>query len=496
MTSDVKVAIVGAGLGGIGMGIRLRESGEESFVLLEKAGGVGGTWRENVYPGAACDVQSHLYWFSFDAQPDWSCIYPPQSEILGNIERLVRRHALLPHIRFNCELTSAHWDDAALAWRLELRGGGTLTADTLITAWGQLNRPSTQGIRGVETFAGEWFHSARWNHDVKLAGRRIASVGNGPSAAQFIPELAEVAGHLTVFQRSPNYVIPRLDRPYTDEERRQFLDDPSQYYASREIFYREHEGWFDAFHPGTPLADEFRRTAREHLEAAVSDPVLRERLWPTYPVGCKRLIISDDFLPAMARPNVSLVTDHIDEVEETGIRTKDGVLHEVDVIVYGTGFDTLQFLGTGDITGRDGASLRATWKEAPRAYLGMSVAGFPNMFMLYGPNTNLGHNSILLMLECQYGYILQALDEMRGRGGLPLDLKPAALAAFNENLQAELRGTAWAGSCISWYKTADNLITNNWSGPVEEYRARTARFEAELYEVMQRSTAEAAVNAG
>jgi cation diffusion facilitator CzcD-associated flavoprotein CzcO len=495
MNSDVKIAIIGAGLGGIGMGIRLKDSGEDSFVLLEKADRVGGTWRDNTYPGAACDVQSHLYWFSFDAQPDWSCIYPQQPEILANIERLVQRHHLLPHIRFNAELAAARWDDDALLWHLELRDGSRLTADTLITAWGQLNRPSTQGIAGVDDFTGEWFHSARWNHDVKLEGRRIASIGNGPSAAQFIPELAAVGGHLTVFQRSPNYVIPRLDRTYTETERRLFLDDPSHYYASRETFYRDHEGWFDAFHPGTPTADEFRRVAREHLEAAVADPQLRARLWPNYPVGCKRLIISDDFLPAMARPDVSLVTDRIARIEDRGVRTENGALYEVDVIVYGTGFDTLQFLGTGDVTGRFGQSLRQSWKDAPRAYLGMTVPGFPNFFMLYGPNTNLGHNSILLMLESQYGYILQALDEIHGNGGHPLNLRPEALAAFYEQLQAELRATAWAGNCISWYKTADNLITNNWSGPVEEYKAQTRRFDVHLYEAMHRSPARATANA-
>ncbi len=484
MVTHTKIAIVGAGLGGIGMGIRLKDEGETSFVLLEKADRVGGTWRDNTYPGAACDVQSHLYWFSFDDQPDWSRIYPLQPEILANIERLVARHGIAPHIRFNAELSEAHWDDSALHWRLTLKDGSALTANTVITAWGQLNKPSTHGITGVECFTGQWFHSAQWDHSVKLDGKRIASIGNGPSAAQFIPELAALARHLTVFQRSPNYVVPRLDRPYTEEERRFFLDDPVKLYESREVFYRDHETWHGAMRQNTPTAAEFGRVARAHLENQVQDPVLRERLWPDYPVGCKRLVISDDYLPAMARPNVSLVTEHIDRIEPTGVRTKDGVLHEVDVIVYGTGFDTLNFLGAGDITGRGGVSLRELWKEAPEAYLGISVAGFPNFFMLYGPNTNLGHNSILLMLECQYAYVLQALTALRENRAHALDVKPHALASFNAQLQEELRGSSWAGSCISWYKTADNRITNNWSGSVEDYKARTARLELAHYELI------------
>jgi cation diffusion facilitator CzcD-associated flavoprotein CzcO len=489
MRKHVKIAIIGAGFGGLGMAIRLKSAGETSMVLLEKADRVGGTWRDNTYPGAACDIQSHLYWFSFDEQPNWSRIYPLQPEILANIEALVARHGLAHDIRFNAELAAAHWDDGSGLWHLDLCHGEQLTAEVLITAWGQLNRPSTQGIAGVENFAGDWFHSARWNHDVPLEGRRIASVGNGPSAAQFIPELAATAGHLTVFQRSPNYIVPRLDRAYTEEERGVFLQAAARE-ESRHGYYAEHEGWWPAFMPG-PASEEFRRIARAHLEAQVPDPVLRERLWPTYPLGCKRLIISDDFLPAMARPNVALVTDRIATVEEAGIRTGDGVLHDVDVIVYGTGFDTLQFLGTGDIIGRGGTSLRAEWRAAPQTFLGMNVSGFPNFFMLYGPNTNLGHNSILLMLECQYDYVLQALRAIDMNGGSKLDLKPETLADYNRRLQSKLRDTAWAGNCLSWYKTADNLITNNWSGSVEDYKAATAQFDIGKYELIGAETADA-----
>ncbi len=492
MSEHVKVAVIGAGLGGIGMAIRLKEGGEDSFVLVEKADRVGGTWRDNTYPGAACDVQSHLYWFSFDDQPDWSRVYPLQAEILANIERLVDRHAIRPHIRFNAELASARWDDARAVWRLAIADGRAITADALVTAWGQLNRPSFKDIPVVADFAGDWFHSATWDHGVKLEGRRVAAIGNGPSAAQFIPEVAAVAGHLSVFQRSPNYVVPRMDRPYTDEERQACLEDPSRLAESRMGFYLEHETWHQAMRLGTPTAAEFGRVARAQLDAQVHDPELRERLWPSYPVGCKRLVISDDFLPTFNRDNVSLVTERIERIEAAGVRTADGALHEVDVVIYGTGFDTLQFLGTGDVTGRGGQSLRQTWREAPEAYLGMTVAGFPNFFMLYGPNTNLGHNSILLMLEAQYRYITEALATSAANGGRPLDVKPDALAAFNARLQEELRGSSWAGGCVSWYKTAAGRIVNNWSGSVEDYKAHTARVNLDDYEILDVNPKEAA----
>ena len=480
-----EVAILGAGFGGLGMAVRLKAQGESSFVVLEKADRAGGTWRDNTYPGAACDVQSHLYWFSFDESPDWSHVYCDQPEILGNLERLIERHGLAPHIHYGAEVTTARWDDAAALWRIRTAGGDEYRARAFVAAWGQLNRPSFRGIEGRDSFEGALFHSSRWRHDVDLAGKRVACIGNGASAVQFIPRIAPVVAHLAVFQRSANYVVPRLDRPYTEEERRLFQEDPALYAASREGFYLEHETWYDAMRQDTPKAREFTAVARAHLEAQVPDPTLCEKLWPDYPIGCKRILITDDFYPAMTRPNVELVTERVARVEPKGVRTAGGRLHEADVIVFATGFETNSLLGVVDITGRDGRSLRDAWREAPEAYLGITVAGFPNLFMLYGPNTNLGHNSILAMLECQYGYIPQALRALREGRADALDLRRDTMEHYNLKLQRAFEGTAWAGSCSSWYKTPDGRITNNWSGSVEEYKRRTARFDPADYEVIR-----------
>ena len=492
MQADAKIAILGAGLGGLGMALRLKAAGEDSFVILEKADRVGGTWRDNTYPGAGCDVQSHLYWFSFGDQPDWSRVYPLQPEIQANIERLVERHGLGPHIRLRTEVTDLRWDDAEALWHLRAASGDRIVARAVVTAWGQLNRPDTKGIEGVDSFAGPSFHSACWRHDVALDGKRVAVIGNGPSAAQFIPEIAPRAERLLVFQRSPNYVVPRLDRPYDDEERRLFLAEPDRFQASRDFFYQDHETWHGAMRLGTETARGFTAVARAHLEAQVADPVLRETLWPSYPIGCKRIIISDDFYPALARPNVEVVTERIERVEPRGVRTADGALHAADVIVYGTGFEANSFLGSVGVSGRGGRTLREAWRDGPEAYFGMTVAGFPNFFMLYGPNTNLGHNSILTMLECQYGYVLQALQAMDERDARALDVRPEVMARFNRQLQDDLRESSWAGNCVSWYKTADGRVTNNWSGTVEEYKARTARFEPDEYQLVGAPAAAAA----
>ena len=484
MQEQYEIAVLGAGIGGLGMAARLKEEGRTDFVVLEKADAIGGTWRENTYPGAACDVQSHLYWYSFDEGQDWSRLYAGQSEIQANLERFVERRGLAEHIRLSAEVVRATWDDAAGAWVIELLSGEVVRAEVFVTAWGQLNRPSFKGIRGRERFRGQAFHSAEWNHDVDLTGKRVAVVGNGASAVQIIPRIAEQVGHLEVFQRSANYHVPREDRAYEPDERELFRD-PARYTESREAFYAEHESWIGAMKlESNPVQDEFYRLAREMLDTQVPDPVLREKLWPDYPLGCKRVLVADDYYPALTRDDVELVTERIAQVEPEGIRTEDGELHEVDVIVFATGFETLSFLGSLEISGRDGRSLREQWEGGAHAYLGMTIDGFPDLFVLYGPNTNLGHNSIILMLECQYEYVLQALRARDEQGGAALSVRPEVVERYNAELQDELSRTAFAGSCNSWYKTAEGHVTNNWSGSVEEYRERTRQFSLDDYEVL------------
>ncbi len=486
MSDEYTVAILGAGIGGLGMGARLKQQGVDSFVILEKAGAVGGTWRENTYPGAACDVQSHLYWYSFDdQQPDWTRLYAQQPEIQRHVESFVERHGLAPHIRFHSEVSRAAWDEASGRWIVEMTSGERIQAEVFVGAWGQLNRPAFGTVPGREHFRGEIMHTALWRHDVDLTGKRVAVIGNGASAVQVVPEIAERVGSLTVFQRSPNYHVPRMDRPYEAEEREHFRDRVARM-ESRRGFYEEHESWIGAMKlDSNPVLDEFYRIAREMLDTQVPDPELREKLWPDYPLGCKRLMVADTYYPALMRDNVSLVTERIEGIEERGVRTSDGTLHELDVIVFATGFETLSFLGSLEILGRGGRSLREEWQDGARAYLGMTVSGFPNLFLLYGPNTNLGHNSIILMLEAQYDYVLQALRILDERGAIALDVREEALERYNRQLQDELSRTSFAGGCTSWYKTADGHITNNWSGSVEEYKAAVRDLVLDDYVVLE-----------
>lgn len=476
MVTDVKVAILGAGFAGLCMGLRLQDEGETSFVILEKAGRVGGTWRENVYPGAGCDIPSHLYSYSFEPNPDWPEVYSAQPDILAYIEGVVERRGLSPHIRLGAEVTGASWDETAQRWRIALADGSALTAQAFVTAWGQLNRPKLPPIKGRETFAGLAFHSAQWDQGVDLAGKRVAVIGNGASAIQFVPEVAKVAGNLTLFQRSPNWIVPRMNRPYTEAEKANFRSQPATMRKVRDDIFQMAEDRLAAKRAGTLPVEEVP-IPLAHLHAQVANPELRAKLTPDYEIGCKRVLISNDFYPALTRPNVELVTDAIAAMTPAGVVDAAGRLHEADVVIYATGFETKSFAGETAITGLAGLSLAQAWKHGPEAHLGITVAGFPNLFMLYGPNTNLGHNSIIYMIEAQVGYVLQALAH-----GRPLSVKPEVQAAYNAQIQAELAHTPWAGGCTSWYKTPEGKILNNWPGTAKAYADAVARFDIEAYD--------------
>lgn len=478
MGADVKVAILGAGFAGLCMGLKLQAQGETRFTILEKADRVGGTWRENTYPGCGCDIPSHLYSYSFEPNPDWPEIYSAQPDILAYIERVVEKHGLSRHIRFNSEVISADWDDRALLWRLSTRGGDRLTAEVLVTAWGQLNRPKLPPVEGRDTFAGVAFHSARWDASVDLAGKRVAVIGNGASAIQFVPEVAKVAGKLILFQRSPNWIVPRMNRPYTAEEIARFRADPAAMRKVRDDIFQMAEDRLAARRAGTLPVEEVP-IPLAHLQAQVADPELRARLTPDYELGCKRVLISNDFYPALQRPNVELVTDGVARMTPQGVVDEAGCLHDVDVVIYATGFETRSFAGDTRITGANGLSLDAAWAGGPEAYLGLTTPGFPNLFMLYGPNTNLGHNSIIYMIEAQADYVLQALQV-----GRPLAVKADVNRRYNDELQAALANTPWAGSCTSWYKTADGRILNNWPHTAKAYADAVARFDPADFEIV------------
>ena len=476
MAADVKVAILGAGFAGLCMGLRLKAQGESSFVILEKADRVGGTWRENIYPGAGCDIPSHLYSYSFAPNPDWPEVYSAQPDILAYIEGVVDRHELAGHIRLGAEVVGAAWDEAAGLWSISLADGSRLTAEAFVTAWGQLNRPKLPEIEGRDSFAGPAFHSARWDASTDLAGKRVAVIGNGASAIQFVPEIAKVGGRLTLFQRSPNWIVPRMNRPYTDEEKAQFRAQPELMEKVRNEIFQMAEERLIAKRNGTAPVEEVP-IPLAHLHAQVADPELRAKLTPDYEIGCKRVLISNDFYPALTRPNVELVTDAIARLTPQGVVDSTGRLHEVDVVIYATGFETKSFAGETAISGQGGLTLAQAWKAGPEAYLGITVSGFPNLFMLYGPNTNLGHNSIIYMIEAQVGYVLQALAQDR-----PLSVSPAVQSAYNDKLQAELAHTPWAGTCTSWYKTSEGKILNNWPASAQAYAEAVARFDASAYQ--------------
>lgn len=481
----IDTLILGAGFAGLGMGAQLARAGRNDFVILEKAANVGGTWRENTYPGAACDTETHIYCYSFALNLGVSRMYAGQTELLDYAYKLVRDFGLDSHLRFNAEVVSAHWNENDQRWIISLTDGKKISARVFIPAWGQLNRPQIPEFEGRESFAGVQFHSATWRHDVKLEGKRVASIGNAASAVQYIPHLAQVSEQLNIFQRSPNWILPRNQQIFTPEELANFAADPTLFEASRRGIHDTREIQFARTRTGSEEAEEIAALAIAHVVNQVEDEALRAQLIPDFPVACKRVLRSDEYYPALNRENVQLTTEGISRIVPEGVITSDGTLHEADVIIYGTGFHAQAFQGPIEISGRNGADLRQKWADGPEAYLGITVSGFPNMFLLYGPNTNLGHNSIISMLEMQQNYVISAMEIMEGFGQAAIDVVEDQYRAFSDQVQEEMAASAWVGNCRSWYKNASGRVVNNWSGTVDEYRAITDQFRIEDYEILQ-----------
>ena len=487
--APLDTVIIGAGFGGVCMGAALLRAGQEGFLILEKGQDVGGVWRDNTYPGAACDVPSHLYSFSFAPNPDWSHTFATQPEIHAYLRDCAQRFGLMPHIHFGQAVAQARYDERRGIWALATGDGALLHARIVVTATGLLSRPAMPRIDGLAAFRGAAFHSAQWDHGVDLRGKRVAVIGTGASATQFVPAIAGQVGELLVFQRSPSWLKPRGDRPYPAWRKRLFRRLPALMRLHRALIYAKYESRALAFTRFKRLMHvAVGRPFRRMLAHAIADPALRTRLTPDYPIGCKRILLSDDYLAAFARPNVRLVTDAVRRIVAAGIETEDGQLHQVDAIIYGTGFAATDFLAPMQVTGRDGLDLNTAWRQGAQAYLGITVPGFPNFFMLYGPNTNLGHNSIVYMLESQVAHIMRTLAAMRAAKATIVEAGPTAHRRFNSALQARLAATVWNG-CNSWYLDRHGHNSANWPGFSFSYRwlARRAslaayRFAAPLAE--------------
>ena len=471
---EPSIAIIGAGFGGLGMAIQLMKQGHRRFTIFEASDGIGGTWRENTYPGAACDVPSHLYCFSFAQKRDWTRKFATQPEILGYINGVADRFQVRPKVRFSTKVTALRWNDDTCDWTVHTDRDEQFQFDVVVSAVGQLHRPNIPDIAGKETFDGPQFHSARWNHGVSLAGKDVVVIGCGASAIQFIPPVAEQARSVTIMQRSANYIAPRNDVEYSPRQLAAYRYVPGLAKARRFRIWSSFESKFVILRKNGRIGKWFMRKYDEGMEPMRKAGLSDEALVPDYPPGCKRLLISDNWFPTLVRPNVSVVTDAIERIEPDAI-VAGGASHRADILIWGTGFRANEFLAPMSVTGANGADLNDRWASGAEAYAGVCVSGFPNFFMLYGPNTNLGHNSIVFMIEQQVEYILRILRRMKAERAAAVDVSSGAMSAFNQSLQKRLDQTVWSTDCDSWYKTSAGKITNNWSGLTSSYRAMLRR---------------------
>lgn len=478
---EVDVAVVGAGFSGLGVAIALKKAGNQSFVVLERAGDVGGTWRDNQYPGCACDIPARLYSYSFDRAKSWSRIYPQQPELFAYLRRIVDKYGLRAHLRLRAEVSEARYDEATVRWHVLTTGSLRVIAKVLAIGTGPLSRPAMPHLPGLERFEGPVFHSSRWRHDVPLANRRIAVVGTGASAIQFVPELQKSVGRMTLYQRTAPWVIPKPDRP-VEAALRRLLRVPGYERLARMGVYWNHEVRALGFLGPRKLLEPFEKQSREMLRDQVADPALRAKLTPTFQMGCKRILLSNNYYASLAQPNVEVVTEGISEVRERTIVTTDGAQRPADAIVLGTGFTATEWITPMRVYGRGGAELTQSWKDGVATYLGINVKGFPNLFLLLGPNTALGHNSVVLMIEAQIRYLMSTLRFLKRSAVDAIDVKPEVQDRFDTALHADMRGTVWLSGCKSWYLDENGRNTTLWPGYTFDYFRRTKALDPRRYE--------------
>ncbi len=481
-----RIVIIGAGFAGVGLGVRLRQAGIEDFVILERNDSVGGTWFEHTYPGCACDIPTHLYSYSFARNANWSRLFPRQDEILGYIRDVCEGHGVTPHIRFGCELRDASWDDRRDHWRINT-SDGPLSCELLVSAIGATAEPAEPEIPGLESFAGHRFHSARWDHAHDLRGERVAVIGTGPAAAQFVPVIQPHVNRLSVFQRTPPWVVPHPDRAVSAIERRLYRLLPAAQDVQRNVIFALHESVGVGFCGRTELIGPIEALGRAHLRRQVKDDALRAQLTPNYRFGCKRPILSNTYYPALTQPNVRLVTDRIERVTETAIVTRGGTAHELDTIITAIGYRYNRSLLVERLRGVGGRTLGDVWQASPRAYLGSAVPGFPNMFILLGPNA-IGINSVIFTLESQINYVMGAIRTIDRRRARRIEVRPSALRRYVTEMDRRSRGSVWTdGGCMAYYTDEDGRNYAIYPGFAAEFRRRTRRFDPAAYAVATRS---------
>ncbi|MGO4444234.1 flavin-containing monooxygenase [Mycobacterium sp. 2YAF39] len=478
MNQKPTVAVIGAGPGGIATGIQLRAGGYD-FTIFERGEGFGGTWRNNTYPGAACDVPSHLYSFSFAPNPRWSKTFANQPEILAYLERVALDHGLADHLRAHTRVSALRWSDSDRRWAVTTSDGVTTEFDVVVSAVGMLDKPFTPDIPGAERFTGRIFHSSEWDHSKSTAGERVASIGTGASAIQFVPEIAPAAAQLTVFQRSPTWVGPRYDEPFTSEQQELFEREPAEAQKVRDAAFMAYES--GDFAVDSQMTRELTKFVSKFVVDSVKDPDLRARLTPSHPVGCKRPLFSQNWFPTFDLPNVTLETSPIVEFTERGLRTADGVEHEADTVIYGTGFRAADYLGSLDVYGRGGRRLHDDWSAGAEAYLGTVVPGYPNLFTLYGPNTN-GVQSIIYILEVQTEFVRRLLDAMVLRGVQAVDVDRKVHEAYNDEIQDALAGTVWLAGCNNYFQHPSGKVVTQFPYHGRELAVRLAEVDLEHFD--------------